>query len=119
MAKKNKAKNFILYGGVSRDEFDQIKDVISLENLKVWKIVSIVLVGIAMALLILTFAWPEYFGTVELTPEQIDSMLASTSSSQEYEVYMDIAYRFSIQKVDNVSFYALDFAPAADYQNIK
>lgn len=55
----------------------------------------------------------------DLTPEQIDSMLASTSSSQEYEVYMDIAYRFSIQKVDNVTFYALDFVPAADYSNVK
>lgn len=55
----------------------------------------------------------------ELSSEEIDTMLASTSKSQEFEVYKDVAYRFTIQKVDNVSFYALDFAPAADYQNIK
>lgn len=61
MAKKNKAKNFILYGGVSKDEFEQVKDVISQANLKVWKVASIVLVIFAMALLILTFAWPDYF----------------------------------------------------------
>ena len=46
----------------------------------------------------------------------IDSMLASTSKTQQFEVYENIAYRFSIQTVDGVSFYALDFASAADYQ---
>lgn len=74
MAKKNKAKNFILYGGVSRDEYDQIKDVISQANLKVWKIVSIILVIFAMALLIMTFAWPAYFGYEGMTETELKNL---------------------------------------------
>lgn len=53
----------------------------------------------------------------ELDTNTIDSMLASTSKTQQFETYGNIAYRFSIQKVDDISFYALDFAPAADYEN--
>lgn len=55
----------------------------------------------------------------DLTASDIDAMLASTSKTQTFEVYGNIAYRFSIQKDGNVSFYALDFAPAADYENLK
>lgn len=72
MAKKNKAKNFILYSGVTREEYDQISDVIREANLKTWKVVSIITVGLAMALLIMTFAWPDYFGTQATTPEELD-----------------------------------------------
>lgn len=53
----------------------------------------------------------------DLDSNTIDSMLASTSKTQQFETYENIAYRFSVQKVDGISFYALDFAPAADYEN--
>ena len=48
MAKKNKFKNFMLYGGVNQEEYEQIKPVISEANLKVWKVVSLALVILAL-----------------------------------------------------------------------
>lgn len=55
----------------------------------------------------------------ELSNTEIDSMLAAASKSQEFEIYKNVAYRFTIQKADGISFYALDFAPAADYQSVE
>ena len=69
MAKKNKFKNFMLYGGVNQEEYEQIKPVISEANLKVWKVVSIAIVILALVCLILTFAWPDYFGYKANDPE--------------------------------------------------
>lgn len=55
----------------------------------------------------------------ELTTDEIVTMLAKASETKQFEIYGNIAYRFSIQKVDGISFYALDFAPAADYQSVE
>lgn len=55
----------------------------------------------------------------DISSEDINAMLASTSSTNQYEIKNNIAYRFSIQKADSISFYALDFIPAADLDKLE
>ena len=61
MYQRSKLKNFILYGGISKDEYQDCKEIILEENLKVWKIISIILAVCGMILLVGTYVFPDFF----------------------------------------------------------
>ena len=63
MKKRHPVKDFILYGGVSKEDYREIQPMLYEENLKVWKIISIILALAAMGLLLFTQIWPDYFSS--------------------------------------------------------
>ena len=58
--KENKFKNFILYGGTSKEEFEQIKPLINARNLKTWQVNSIVLEILFLILFIVSIIVPTF-----------------------------------------------------------
>ncbi len=62
MASHSKFKNLLLYGGVSKEDYLDVKDAILEENFKVWKVSSILLAFIAVIVLVMTYIFPNYFG---------------------------------------------------------
>lgn len=62
MAKRNhKFLDFILYGGVTKEEYKKIKPIILYDNFRVWKIYSIILSVAFIALFAFTLLLPDYF----------------------------------------------------------
>lgn len=59
--KKRPFKDFLFCGGISRQEYKQIMPMIRDENLKIWRVLSIVLSVSFLTLLVLTFAIPDFF----------------------------------------------------------
>ena len=61
MSQRNRIKNLLLYGGISKDEYQDSKDIILEENLRVWKIISTILAVCGMILLVMTYVFPDFF----------------------------------------------------------
>lgn len=59
--KRNKFKDFVNRGCVTKEEYNQISPFIRDENLKIWKILSLILIAFSISMVILAIAVPDYF----------------------------------------------------------
>lgn len=68
--KSNRIKDYILYGGLSKDERALIKPLVNKTNLKTWRIISVFLEFLFFCLFVASFAYPKllaytpYFGAL-------------------------------------------------------
>lgn len=58
--KRNNFGNYLLYGGVSKEEYDTIRPLVAEENHRVWKLVSIILEIAFIGLFVLAMIHPDY-----------------------------------------------------------